>query len=963
MKTNRVPKWDRIKLVLQRVLDQPSPERAAVLGQLCGGDSALHSEVQALLIAHERAADFWEQPAIPRPAIEPVKPSTLAAGTRLGHYEIVEHVASGGMGDVYRATDTRLGRSVALKLLSQRYAQQREMRARFDREAHAVARLNHSHICTLLDVGHTDDRDFLVFEYVQGETLAQRLLAGPLKFADLLRTVEEVLSALDHAHRNGVIHRDLKPTNILLTPEGTKLCDFGLAVLKAAEPRTGDPSAPPTEALTSEHEIVGTLQYMSPEQVEGHDADERSDIFSLGAVMYEMATGDKAFAASSEARLIAAVLTSQPRPIRERRVLAPRLLDHTIQRCLAKDPAERWQSARDLLAVIRSLHEVEAAGMTRRQWWSPGRVALALSIGAAIVAATMALARHPAPATERASAVRFPIGPPDDTYFVPTSATTPGPQFAVSPDGRYLAFVAAPVAGRPLLWIRQLDGGEPRAMPGTAGAAYPFWSPNSESLGFFAERTLKRVDVQGGRVQVIVPARDGRGGSWSNDGVILFSPDAPGGLFRVPASGGSPVRVTTVNETAHEGGHRWPYFLPDGRHFLFFVHSEQAALRGVFLGDLTDGSVRFLEKTRYHAIYVKPGYLITAPGDDLIARPFSLSTFSYEGSPVTLVSAIGGASNGYGAYSASLTGILAHSGAFDPNRELAWLSRTGTEVTRIHGPADYVDFRLARNDDRVAFAKTVNDAGSSDLFSLDLHQMESRLTSNPAPDASPVWSPDGKRLVFRSKRGIIAANDLYELSLGPPRSERLLLSTMFPKYPTDWSPDGRVILYHTLTEGTGWDVCMLSLGEDPSPTCPLSTTANESQAQVSTNGRWMAYTSDASGRPEVMVKTFPPDSREWRVSTGGGSQPQWTRDGRELLFLALDGTLMSATFSADSGFTVGSVRSERKLPVSPLEPPFSSGYSVSADGTRVLVNIPSEQARKFNIFVTANWTEFLNRGK
>jgi len=941
------------------VLDQPSQERPAVLLELCGEDSALRSEVQALLVAHERAADFWEQPAIDLPAIVPVKPSMLVPGTRLGHYEIVEHVASGGIGDVYRATDTRLGRSVALKLLSQRYAQHREMRARFDREAHAVARLNHSHICTLLDVGHTDDRDFLVFEYVEGETLAQRLLNGPLKFPDLLRTAEEVLSALDHAHRNGVIHRDLKPTNILLTPQGTKLCDFGLAVLKAAGKRTGDPSE---AGLTSEHEIVGTLQYMSPEQVEGQDADERSDIFSLGAVMYEMATGEKAFAGSSEARLIAAVLTSQPPPVRERRLLTPRLLDRTIQRCLAKDPAERWQSARDLLAVIRSLHEVEPAGMTRRRWWAPGRVALALSVGAAIVAATMALVRHPAPATERASAVRFPIGPPDDTYFVPTSATTPGPQFAVSPDGRYLAFVAAPVAGRPLLWIRQLDGGEPRAMPGTAGAAYPFWSPNSESLGFFAERTLKRVDVQGGRVQIIAPARDGRGGSWNNDGVIVFSPDAPEALFRVPASGGSPVRVTTVNQARHEAGHRWPYFLPDGRHFLFFVNSDQLAVRGVYLGDLSDGSVRFIERTRYHAIYVKPGYLITAAGNDLVARPFSLSSFSYDGSPVTLVSGIGGASNGYGAYSASLTGILAHAGAFDPNRELAWLSRTGTDVTHVHGPADYIDFRLARDDDRVAFAKTVDDAGSSDLFLLDLHQRESQLTSNPAPDASPVWSPDGKRLVFRSKRGKLEVNDLYEMSLDPPRPARPLLSTMFPKYPTDWSPDGRVILYHTLTESTGWDVCMLSLGEDPSPVCPLSTAANESQAQVATNGRWMAYTSDASGRPEVMVKAFPPDAREWRVSTGGGSQPQWTRDGRELLFLALDGTLMSATFSSEPTFTVESMRAETKLPLSPLEPPFSSGYSVSADGTRLLVNVPSERARKFNIFVTVNWPELLTRG-
>jgi len=962
LRTQRVPDWDRVKLIFQRVLDQPSHERAAVLLQLCGDDTALRSEVQALLSAHDTVGDSWEQPAIHLPPIAPVQPSTLAAGTRLGHYEIVEHVASGGMGDVYRAIDTRLGRSVALKLLSLRYAQHREMRVRFDREAHAVARLNHPHICTLLDVGHIDDRDFLVFEYVEGETLAQRLLRGPLTFPDLLRTAGEVLSALDHAHRNGVIHRDLKPTNILLTPEGTKLCDFGLAVLKAAGQRTGDPTAQPQTAVTSEHEIIGTLQYMSPEQLEGNDADERSDIFSLGAVMYEMATGDKAFAASSEARLIAAVLTLQPSPVLQRRPLTPPLLDHTIQRCLAKDPAERWQSARDLLAVIRSLEEAEHAAPIERHWWSPRRAALVLFCGAVInIAGAVAIDRYAASPAGHASAVRFSVGPPDDAYFVPTSTVTPGLQFAVSPDGHYLAFVAAPLAGRPLLWIRQLDGGESRAVPGTAGASYPFWSPNSASLGFFAERSLKRVDLEGGRVQVVAPAKDGRGGSWSKDDTIVFSPDGPEGLFSVPASGGTPLPVTTVNRAGHETGHRWPHFLPDGQRFLFFINSDQPNVRGLYIGDLTDRSVRFIEHTRYHGIYVEPGYLITTPSNDLVVRPFSLATLSFTGDPVVLVSGIGGASHGYGAYSASLTGILAHSGAFDPNRELAWYSRAGTDVTPVHGPADYIDFRLARDDDRVALAKSVNEGRNSDIFLLDLHGRESRLTSDPAPDASPVWSPDGTRLVFRSKRGEIAANDLYEMSLEPLRPERLLLRTMLPKYPTDWSPDGRVIVYHTLNQRTGWDVCMLSLGEDPAPTCPLSTTANESQARIAPNSRWMAYTSDASGRPEVIVKAFPPDAREWRVSPGGGSQPQWTRDGRELLFLALDGTLMSATIlSSDSGFALGSVRSDRKLPVSPFEQPFSPSYGVSADGTRLLVNIPGEPARKSNISVTANWTELLN---
>jgi serine/threonine protein kinase len=517
-KTTGGPHWERVKDIFQRVLDQPPPERAAVLRKLCGDDSGLRAEVEALLSAKEEAGSFCEHPAVDRPSIEPAEHATLAVGTRLSHYEIVDYLASGGMGEVYRAVDTRLRRTVAIKLLSLRHAQDREMRARFDREAYAVARLNHPHICTLLDVGHTEDRSFLVLEYIRGETLSQRLAHGALALPDLLRTAAEIISALNHAHRNGVIHRDLKPTNILLTAEGTKLCDFGLAVLKRAGLTTDD-SSPPQTAVTTEREIIGTLRYMSPEQLEGQEADERSDIFSLGAVMYEMATGEKAFAASSEARLIAAVLTSQPSPVIQRRPLTPPLLDQVIQRCLAKDPAERWQSISDLEAVLKWIATSASPGeqhSSRREvrtaWY------LAVGAAAALLLAVVSLfaARGNGRSSEPMPSIAVTVPPPEEGRFTLTESSAKTAQLAVSPDGRMLAFVASGADGISQIWIRRMDSTLARPLAGTADAAYPFWSPNSRSLGFFAGRKLCRIDLDGGPARTLADAPNGRGGTWNS---------------------------------------------------------------------------------------------------------------------------------------------------------------------------------------------------------------------------------------------------------------------------------------------------------------------------------------------------------------------------------------------------------------------------------------------------------------
>jgi Tol biopolymer transport system component len=858
------------------------------------------------------------------------------------------------MGDVYRALDTRLDRVVAVKLISDRLAERPEMRSQFERESRAVARLNHPNICTLLDVGRSNGRVFLVFEYLEGQTLADRLSSGALPPADVLRVAREILCALDHADRHGIVHRDLKPANVLLTKSGAKLLDFGLARFTTAADQatnSGDETVP----IGSSGSVMGTLQYMAPEQLEGFEGDRRSDIFAFGAVVCEMATGEKAFPGNSDAAVIASVLTSDTRSIVPGKSLPLAGFDAVVQRCLAKAPEERWQSAWDILAVLTLLEAGQNNGT------SPAKrgVILKRVLGVAgalglVILLLILVARRPDSVN---SQVRFSIMPPPGVAFSPGAMARPAVQLAVSPDGRAVAFVAAPPAGRSLIWIRWLDGLEPRVVPGTAGASHPFWSPDSMHIGYFSDGKLKRVNVADHTVQALCDAGRGGGGAWSRTGQIIFSPYPNGALFRISETGGSPTRVTTLNPDRRERAHRWPHFLPDGETFLFFVESDDVDVRGVYSRTLAGEVSERLIGTSFHAVFAEPGFLLFAKDGDLLAQPFDPARRRLTGLPTPVVRNIGGSDTGLGSYSVSRTGDLAHANPFDPDRELVWFARSGEQLDRADGPADYVDFRLSA-DGRIAVARNQVEQRTSDIFVVDPRRGEElRVTTHPALDASTVWSPDATRLVFRSKRRgqqIDGVNDLYETAINSTGSARLLLSSPIAKYPSDWSPDGRAIIYHARDPHTGWDVWLLPLGEDPAPSPVLASTWNEMQAKVSPNGRWIAFTSDQSGRPEVYVKSFPPDSRVWPVSAAGGAQPQWTSDGRELLFLGPDGTLLATSVSIDSEFRFGPVRAGIRLPAPGFSEPFSPSYAVTADGKRVLVNA-LRRAEGPIIEVILNW--------
>jgi eukaryotic-like serine/threonine-protein kinase len=894
----------------------------------------------------------------------------LPKGARLGPYEIQRHIASGGMGDVYGALDTRLGRIVALKLVSDRLAHDSRVRAQFETESRIVASLNHPNICTLLDVGHAGGRHFLVFEYLEGETLAGRLKRGPLSPRDLFRVASDILAALEHAHRRGVRHCDLKPANVLLTATGAKLLDFGLARFtrpadrfdSSGETQAQDTGAKIGQGGMAERSIVGTLPYLSPEQLEGHEGDSRSDIFAFGAVLFEMATGEKAFAAASDAAVIAAVLTSHPPRISYRDGLPLPALDDVIKRCLAKAPDERWASAGDVLAILRLLFEASPSGTTV----PTNRGISKRGITAAGLLLAIAIAAFLAYSFERTSEsstdlVRFNVSPPANVALSPGAVEIPGAEVALSPDGATLAFVAAPAGGRRLIWTRRLSDVDARPVAGTAGALHPFWSPSGSQIGYFADGKLMRVDLTGGRPQILADAPDGHGASWSRTGDILFSLDGSGPVYRVHETGGARTQITVIDQRRGEAAHRWPEFLPDGRHFLFFVASENRDIRGIYEGNVDTRDHKLIIASSFHGTYAEPGYLLFVRDGDLVAQRFQYRTGERSGAMSTLVRNVGGAGHGHGSYSVS-SKTVAYATPFDPERELVWFARSGERLERADGPADYVDFRVSRNG-RIAVARNLPDLRTSDIFIVESRRnSEHRVTSHPALDASPVWSPDSTRLVFRSKRrerDTDGFNDLYEVVAEGLGTERLLLSTPAAKYPTDWSPDGSAILYHTESTGTGWDIWVLPLGDDPAPRPLIVTKANERQARISSDGRYVAYSSDASGRPEVYVKTYPPDNREWQVSTGGGTQPEWTRTGRELLFMALDGTLMSASIAYTPQFQIERRRAELTVPVPGIAPPFSPSYAVSMDGKKVLVNVRKSLASAPKIEVMLNWRALL----
>ena len=890
---------------------------------------------------------------------------TVGVGTRIGPYEILSLIGAGGMGEVYKARDARLDRCVAVKLLHAEFAERPDRRARFEIEARAIAALSNTHICTLFDIGAHENRSFLVMELLEGETLDDRLTRGPLPPADVLRYGAEIADALAHAHAARIVHRDVKPSNVMITAAGAKLLDFGLArTVPVTASSSSSAVSIPHSTLTVEGTLVGTFQYMAPEQLEGKAVDARTDIFAFGTVLYEMATGRKAFSGTSQASLIAAILTEQPPPVSS--ISAPRdrhasplfALDRVVERCLMKSPNERWQSARDLkleLDWITRSNAPAPVSSIRRTTRLREALAWTLALIAAVFAAALAfgaLDRDAPPGL-----TRFTVAPPTGTTIgVPENRT----RIAISSDGRRLAFVVF-TGGRQHIWLRSLDSIAAEPLGATEGGESPFWSPDSRFIGFFssADGQLKKVDVTGGPARTICAAEMEGAPVWGRDGTILFTQRGQG-VYRVPADGGMPVQVTTVDKSRREMNHLWPQFLPDGRRFLYMATSRDAEgvreTPSVYVASLDSPEVRLLTRMPSRMVYAAPGYLLFVEDATLLAQAFDASTLRLTGEAMRIADRVAySATLGNGGFTISNNGVLAVQGSGDPY-SVTWYDRRGNAIESTWPEQTFGSVRISPDGQRIAVDVTDPRTGTADIWIYDVARgAPVRFTTDPTNDSQAVWSPDGKRLLFRSERR--GAPSLYEKSIGTG-SEILLASEPIPLTPEDWSPDGHWIAYVRQSRQTSWDLWLMPLTGDRKPLPFSATRFQEWGARFSPDSRWIAFTSTESGSPEVYVASLQEPGNRHRISLGGGSTPRWRGDGRELYYASADNrSIFAVSIKTTLTFTSGTPT--RLLSVGAVavarDRARNVAYDVTADGERFLVSVPAGEPESSRVTVILNW--------
>jgi Tol biopolymer transport system component len=840
------------------------------------------------------------------------------------------------MGEVYRSRDTRLDRIVAIKVLPERVAGDPDAKRRFEREARAVAVLNHPHICALYDIGEQDGVDYLVMEYLEGQTLADRLVQGAIGVGQSLQYAVQIADALDKAHRQGIVHRDLKPSNIVVTRSGAKLLDFGLAksnIATAANAVTGTPSID----VTGTGIVVGTVQYMAPEQMQGGIVDARTDLYALGAVLFEMLTGRKAFQEQSQLSQL------QPAVIPE--------LDRIVRTCLAKDPDDRWQTARDLLRELtwlrgRTEESVTPVGAVRSESSPTTRAAVVGLLLVAVSALSVVATRYlqPSPVERRLS--RFQLQTPATDNLL---------SLAVSPDGQRLAFVAIS-EGVEKLCVRSLERVTAQPIPGSERGFNPFWSPDGAALGFFADGKLKSVDIAGGVPRVLADAPNGRGGTWAGD-VIVFAPSTADALLSISSAGGMPRPITRFTEG--QNSHRWPQFLPDGRRFLFVAAQGEQGTNGLFIASLDGGEpLRVMDEAPF--AFAPPKALLFVLNGALVAQPFDPATGALSDKPVAIADEIGvDVTMVQGAFSASQNGVLAYRASIAERRQLTWFDRAG-KILGAAAPSDDeapAGATLSR-DGRIALHRMVD--GDLDVWLSHAGAIPSRVTYGEGNNFYPVWAPDGKDIYFASNRK--GTYDLYRKRADGTGSDELISGSTNAKLPNDISPDGRFLLYATQVPKTGVDLWATSLSGDRASFPVVQTPFEEVDGQFSPDGRWIAYQSNASGRTEIYVQPFPGPASAQPVSNNGGGQPRWAANGEELFYIALDSRLMSVRMTAGSD--------GRTLSASPPTALFTtrlaSGvnvypavgiraqYAVAPDG-RFLMNTPTAEVPSPPITVTLNW--------
>jgi eukaryotic-like serine/threonine-protein kinase len=880
----------------------------------------------------------------------------LPPGSRLGPYEIVAPIGAGGMGEVYRAKDPRLGREVAVKVLPASFSSDPDRMRRFEQEARAAGILNHPNITAVYDVGTLDGTPYVVTELLEGETLRSRLAGGALAPRRAVDYALQIAHGLAAAHEKGIVHRDLKPENLFVTRDGrVKILDFGLA--KLTQPERGGPQTNlPTETAATEPGVVlGTLGYMSPEQVRGRPADARSDIFSFGAILYEMLSGRRAFHRDTAADTMSAILREDPPDLSStNRLIAP-ALDRIVHHCLEKDPEARFHSAHDLAFQLQFPATGETSGIAAapslKSRPSPALLAMGAIALLLVAALTMLVLRRPNPAPA-ARLVRFSVPIPPGTIYAPGDISR---GLSISPDGTNLV-VEALSNGRRRLFLRPLDSEKYTELEGTVGASAPFWSPDSCFIAFFADGKLKKIPAAGGPAEELCPAPYDWVGTWGRDGTILFSQIPPGepGIFRVSDRGGEPVRVLGV-DPSDPVALLWPQFLPDGRHFLFQALESTGRMRALRVGSLDSRDVRVITQLASRFEYAEPGYLIYVRDNALFAQPFDAKKAALYGEPTLVAENVHHFFGpGHAAFSVSQAGVIAYQVAETPVR-LVWLDRRGRELGVLGQPSVVEFVRISPSGNRIAVDVEDSRFGTSDLWVFEAASGAStRLTSGQIDENAPVWTPDGARLLFR--RDDKGPPDIAQMVVGSPGSERALLIQPGVQQPEDVSRDGRRLVFLEDAATTA-DIWLISIDGDSRPKLWLRSPFNERNPRFSPDGRWIAYDSDESGTREVYVALTDGAGEKKRISPSGGREPRWSSDGKELFYAAPDDTIVAVPVIPGSDLQTGP-----GAPLFRMETGIRN-FDVAPDGSRFLVSTPLEKSPESPIRVILNWPAALKKEK